>query len=216
MADPKRAFVINRELVVDILSPNGKTAVRASVAKVLRDDLWLKLFVDASSDSFFPKDAQVRLRFWDELGVYEAASFLREQRVRGFDRLLVARPSQVEIVQRREFFRVPVEIAFSAVIVRTVDERPIGVRGLAFVSKDLSGGGLRFLTDADFRRGDLLALVLYLGSTTQVGVEAKVCWSSTASEFGIKEYGLHFTRIDDADQDRVVSFLFDIQRRGRR
>ena len=81
-------------------------------------------------------------------------------------------------------------------------------------AKDVSGGGLRLVTDAPIASGEQLQVAIQLpGQEQPVNAIAETVWSRTAQMSGRTEQprtvetGVRFTEISPTDHDALISYV---------
>lgn len=133
-------------------------------------------------------------------------SYLGKDRGR-FDYLLLKLPKKIERMQRREFFRLPVNVKLS--LKKENDES-----GEIFLGEtlDLSGSGLSVDLDAVLEKGDKVIIDLPL--TSEVYIEEIYGKISRVSEGELlpHRYGIEFTDIEANKKEKIVAYIFEVQR----
>jgi c-di-GMP-binding flagellar brake protein YcgR len=135
----------------------------------------------------------------------------------------VVRPNVLERVQRRSYVRYQIDLP---VHVRHLDPDTWEPRGklATTITKDLSPGGLSFVSDAAINLGDDLDLTLPLSGLdrlTMNGVVKRLARQNDRGDSvpGIQphytEVAVKFTRITSLDQDRIVRIILLAEHRRR-
>lgn len=118
--------------------------------------------------------------------------------------LKLRRIGEVKKLQRRNFYRVKSDLD---VIVRMSGD----VIFEETIILDISGGGLKFLSRQDFKLGDLVELnITLLGE--DLDLEAKVVKVDKIG-FGKSEVSVEFYDLYEDDQNVIVKYVFEKQRR---
>lgn len=118
--------------------------------------------------------------------------------------LKLRRLGEVKNLQRRNFYRVKSDLD---VIVRMSGD----VIFEETIILDISGGGLKFLSRQDFKLGDLVELnITLLGE--DLDLEAKVIKVDKIG-FGKSEVSVEFYDLYEDDQNVIVKYVFEKQRR---
>lgn len=118
--------------------------------------------------------------------------------------LKLRRLGEVKKLQRRNFYRVKSDLD---VIVRRLGD----VIFEETIILDISGGGLKFLSRQDFKLGDLVELnITLLGE--DLDLEAKVVKVDKIG-FGKSEVSVEFYDLYEDDQNVIVKYVFEKQRR---
>jgi hypothetical protein len=135
----------------------------------------------------------------------------------------VVRPVGFERVQRRGYVRYPIDLP---VHFRQLDPATWEPRGktATTTTRNLSPGGLLFLTDAAVNVGDDLDLKLPLSGMDRLSMSGVVRRSCAATDEGSPnpagnlprtEVGVMFTRITSLDRDRIVRLILLTEHRRR-
>lgn len=118
--------------------------------------------------------------------------------------LKLRRLGEVKKLQRRNFYRVKSDLD---VIVRRLGD----VIFEETIILDISGGGLKFLSRQDFKLGDIVELnITLLGE--DLDLEAKVVKVDKIG-FGKSEVSVEFYDLYEDDQNVIVKYVFEKQRR---
>lgn len=114
-------------------------------------------------------------------------------------------------LQRRNFFRLP--LVKNILISYLVDDAEHSVEG---VTKDISGGGIRAISNKPLKLGTEVTVHISLGSSG-VFIDAKVVRCRDISD-SIEKYdvGLTFNNIDEQLRSKIVSYIFEKQRNLRK
>lgn len=197
---------------------------RSVLARICPTELWLGLgSPDRRIESIGP-DRQVQLTIARTgAALVSRSAFLRPLgggRSRVF---AVVRPNVMERVQRRSYVRYQIDLP---VHVRHLDPETWEPRGklATTVTKDLSPGGLSFVSNAAINLGDDLDLTLPLSGLdrlTMSGVVKRLARhiddgdSVPGSQPHDTEVAVKFTRITSLDQDRIVRMILLAEHRRR-
>lgn len=114
-------------------------------------------------------------------------------------------PTKMTKEQRRQFFRMPVNLMI-ALKKEGEDKAKQGV------SIDLSGGGFCLISRGDYKKNDIVLMDFELTNGLKFeGVKAYVRWQVKKVEHQY-EYGLEFADIDSKIREQLISYLFELQR----
>ncbi len=153
-----------------------------------------------------------------ERGVYRLETMVLGRELGRVPILVVAAGEWVRH-QRREFFRVALGMApVTARLLRPgAEEQPVRL-----LLRDISGGGLGFVSDRALKVGDQLEVKLNLNGGRTFPAQVEVVWVKTrpspdgpAARFPF-EAGARFVGIDPARQETIVKFCLRKQLRQRR
>lgn len=131
--------------------------------------------------------------------------------VKAFDSIIINSPYEPEFViefvedhiqiQRREFMRVELKV-------KVIVERA-GKDNIVTETLDISGGGIRFLYDGDFKFQEEVGILLYLPYAIR-SIKAKG-YIIKPEHLPQDQHVLLFTAIDESDRDKIIKQCFDIQ-----
>ena len=113
-----------------------------------------------------------------------------------------------ERTQRRFFFRVDCDIPLKFTLVQKADVAPL-LSNNKFEGTvcNLSGGGLKLMTDLDMEINDRIVTSLRLGGENLFlmgEVRVKYGYSPAMHQY---EYGLMFIGISQLEQDKIIKYL---------
>lgn len=113
--------------------------------------------------------------------------------------------------ERRQFFRIPVEIPVNLMRISRSGQVPDGVWAEAVVT-EIGAGGLRLRVDKDIENGDILCLNLKIPDTLEVTKSyARVVGKTRDGEICIKFVGL-----SESQRKKIIQYGFREQIRRRK
>ena len=114
-------------------------------------------------------------------------------------------PTKMTKEQRRQFFRMPVNLMISL----KKDGEEKAKQG---VSIDLSGGGFCLISRGDYKKNDIVLMDFELTNGLKFeGVKTLVRWQVKKVEHQF-EYGLEFVDLDIKIREQLIAYLFELQR----
>lgn len=156
---------------------------------------------------------KVKLIFWDEMSAYSFETKIMQRIAVPIPIFVLELPDSVSKVQRRNFVRVT---ALYPVTFQTVTREGLSdsYKGTML---DLSGGGMRFLTEERVDNRSLLYIQLALPNGDLQTV-VRVCRVEKTEDSKPQRYcvSIEFHEISDRDRDRIIRCVFDIQRAMRK
>ena len=156
---------------------------------------------------------KVKLIFWDEVSAYSFVAKIMQRIAVPIHLFVLEMPDTIAKVQRRSFVRVPV---LYPIMFQTVTKE-----GLSNSNKgtmlDLSGGGLRFMTEEPVENRSLLYAQIPLPNG-DLQVPVRVCRVEKVEDSKPQRYcvSIEFHEILERDRDRIIRFVFDTQRTMRK
>lgn len=168
---------------------------------------------EVQSDRLFltvPENFLNYIQYLDE-GEELSARIFTPIGVKVFDAIVLNSPLETDFVieyiedslqiQRREFTRVELE---TKVIIKREDKDNIVTHTI-----DISGGGLRFYSEAKFEPDEKVGVLLYLPyAIRSIQAEASIVENKYIPE---NHYVLVFTKIDENERDKIIKQCFDTQ-----
>ena len=199
------------------------TAFRAVIVRVCEKELWLGLASpDWRLEQMLPNQS-VRLTIArDGAALLGRSSFLRPLGGGKSRVFAVGRPVALELAQRRGYVRYPIDLP---VHFRHIDHSTWEPRGkvATTITKNLSPGGLLFVSDAPVSVGDDLDLTLPLSGWDRLSMSGVVKRVGSGARRELRRPGMRetteaavkFTRITSLDQDRIVRLILLTEHRRR-
>ncbi len=227
--------MIDRESVEDDLAIQDRVLVEAEIygrpvsfrtviVRICPTELWLGLASPDGRLEAMRQNQTVRLTVArDGAALLGQSAFLRPlggSRSRVF---AVVVPAALDRAQRRGYVRYPIDLP---VRFRRIDPATWEPRGKAAttVTRNLSPGGLLFVSDTAINVGDDLDLTLPLAGVDRVSMNGVVKRLARAAGDGASgpngqpgrtEVAVEFTRITSLDQGRIVRFILLTEHRRR-
>lgn len=205
------ALAVGQACRVDVCAP-GNVPVDGALEEVERRHLTLHIpRIDAAPRPGTP----IVVTAVGPSAAYRFVSVVRDAREQnGSWRLHLPRPPWVEKVQRRDFFRVPIDTA-TVVYARTPGSTEPAVMSCSLTN--LSAGGARLMSPRELAPGSALAVRVPTADAIETRFEARVTRCTPASgRDGHYEIGCRFERMDEDTRSRLLAHCFDIERAGRR
>ena len=156
---------------------------------------------------------KVKVIFWDEVSAYSFAARIMQRIAVPIHLFVLELPDSIAKVQRRNFVRVPVlyPITFQTVTREGLSDTYKGTM------LDISGGGMRFLTEERVENRSLLYAQIALPNG-EIQTPVRVCRAEKIEDSKPQRYcvSTEFHEILERDRDRIIRCVFDIQRAMRK
>ncbi len=151
--------------------------------------------------------SKLRVAFSTKDNTYAFNSVVTNRHREPIPVLIVTKPEELIKIQRRSYFRLPVNLEVIFNILPDMME----YKGMTL---DISGGGILLLTKTDLRAGQKLNLSINLPGRNAIHCEAKVVRilqkARTASEDN--KVAINFSEINEAKRDKIFAYIFEKQR----
>lgn len=142
---------------------------------------------------------------------YFLGEVIKKENKKNLSLLYINKVGSIRKMQRREFFRLDIVLNVIVEINNSEDE----IKEISAISKDISGGGIRLICKEKLNLGCLLKCIIPLDDETiEVRGEVIRCESESISD-SIYRYdiGIKFIDIDENIRKKIISFIFDRQRK---
>ena len=148
---------------------------------------------------------QVKVSVKKDDGIYCFKAKIQYRALEPYAHIRVEFPKKMIKEQRREFFRMPVNLMIAS---KKEDEE----KSKQGVSIDLSGGGFCLTSRALFEKNDIVIMNFDLTNGTRIDdLKGIVKWRVNKSE-NQYEYGVEFLNLDNKLREQFISYLFELQR----
>jgi c-di-GMP-binding flagellar brake protein YcgR len=188
----------------------------ASVIKIFKDEIWLKL-AQSAPDSLFKEGEQVQIQYRHEKAVFSSETEIVKVALSENKYVAISIPEEVNVLQRRAAPRVYVEIPLSFSILGAAESEFVSDTVLDSQTHDISTGGLRFETSLPLKGEDQLQLKLLFSESQGVSVTAKVVWSKQVKREGkiMTSVGARFVELPLDEQVKLLQYLIGEEESGR-
>ncbi|MCL2605027.1 MAG: flagellar brake protein [Defluviitaleaceae bacterium] len=139
------------------------------------------------------------------------AKFMEHERVEGFEMLRFFLVSDGEKVQRRNAFRFICSIPVTFNVVADSGEQSTRTEG---VVRDLSSGGIKMITTISIPQGSLLRIDLFLDDDYVMAFGHVLMTKHTPENVKYPyQYGIRFEVLPESDEERIVRYVYNEQRK---
>lgn len=211
-------------------SSSNKKVYSSKIYDVIDDNqLEILMPMEGSKLILLPKDGQYQFCFYTQKGLYQCFVRIADRYKSNNIYILLAEvTSELEKFQRREYYRYSTSLPLKA---RTLMEEELKdlekhifhiQQGLVMKKceiRDISGGGLKFVSQTSFPVGEQIALVFSLhshGKETVYELAGEVLSSrENDNQKGEFEHRLKFTSILSNQRESIIRFIFEEERKKR-
>lgn len=147
-------------------------------------------------------------------GYYRFNSTVIEEIAEPGPAVRLAYPTQIERVQQRKHYRLPVLIPFSFRVINDLKSHRALITCQGH-TVDISGGGMQFVSQEELKFGDHLEIDMPEGLALASGLVGTVL--RTVDNFdGTYQASIQFEGIDRQQEEAIIRFIFQEQVRRRR
>lgn len=214
MPDLKKYFRTAKKIQMDYIDRKGHLqSFNSQVVEVHDNDL-LDVLVPMNryGDVFLELDTLVKLIVQKDGAVYEFRAVLTEKL---FGKVVVLRLkvlSEVNKIQRRNYYRLKLMRDIEVRVVYDIKERKYGEK-FKCILHDLSAGGLQFSSNMQLEENSLLEFPLDLNGKKLIVFGIVVRRTLVADSKMRYLYGVKYDRMSEFERNEINRFIFEEQRR---
>lgn len=215
------------------LSGNGTTEKKVYMSKVCdiisEERLEIVMPMEKTKLVLLPVDGEFEICFYTKSGVYQCGARVVERyKSDGIYLLLFEVTSNLRKNQRREYYRYNCVLNMGS---RELTEHEMEVMGQPDAELDLnlplhngvivdiSGGGLRFVSDYKYEQGAVIYLTYTLlqnGLERPYDLTAKILTvKEVENKKGLFEHRVQYLAIDSRAQEEIIRYIFEEERKNR-
>jgi len=205
---PDNHLRIGLELSMQSNQGQPENKLVASVIKIFKDEIWLKL-AQSAPDSLFKEGEQVQIQYRHEQAVFSSETEIVKVTLSENKYVAISIPEEAKILQRRTAPRICVEVSLSFSILSAAESELVSDTVFDSQTHDISTGGLRFETSLPLKEEDQLQLKLLLSESQELGLTAKVAWSKQVKREGktMISVGARFVELHLDEQIKLLQYL---------
>ncbi len=203
---------INSKL--EIIDHNDVSYV--GIVELIKENCILsKIKIGSKPKPHIVNDSRIKLFSYFNSSVYQSQTTVLGIRVdKEFARLVLTLPDHIKKVERRRFFRVPLDLP--------VDYTPLPIENeymdvdnvpISFIKDikttniiDISGGGIKISVDKQLAVDDQVLIILFLSKA--IKALCRVVRVEQNFENNTYKTSLRFEHINETDRDLIIEYLF--------
>lgn len=201
---------------IDLEMPGLGAVWPATIVRSGSENIHLRLREEPRHVTPVPAGTGVRLRRVTEDGLVAAPTTLCQTYGGSGPHLMVRRPEDPELLQRRDMFRMPTALPLTVQVRQASREDWVSRRVYHHLTSEASGSGCSIETELPLEPGDRLRVTLWPDRPEAVVAGARVVWTGPSDWPGLRRVGLAFTTISTRGQDKIVGTLLEEERVRRR
>lgn len=209
---------VNKSIEIKRFAPDAVYKSRVEVKN--QTGLWIATPMQKSIVVTLSVGEHVEVSFGDDTCIYSFPTVILKRVSEPVPMLLIEEPDEKKIVrvQRRDFVRVNAVVPIEFGIVPHDANDLLNMKLEKANTIDISGGGLKFLTEKKVREKDMLQINLSLNNNHIITFGKVVRVISYENELNNKLWaiGVQFTNIHESERDNIIRFVFDWQRQMRK
>lgn len=214
MLDLKKYFTVGENIQIDYIDLNGHIHEYKSKVIELNDNEFIDVLIPMhkNHDVYLRQDTLLKLILIKGGAVYEFRAVLHEKSFGRIPLLRLKVLSDVNKIQRRDFYRLTLMRDIEA---RQVEDLKQRIYGETFKCSlhDISAGGVLLSTKKELQEKDILEFALNLNGKKLVLFGIVVRKTLMVNSRATYSYGIKFDRMSEFERSEINRFIFDEQRR---
>lgn len=160
-----------------------------------------------------PVDEEYIFTFITEAGIIKCSAVIKEYvYINDFNFMIVQINSEIERIQRREFFRFDCVLPLKFILFSEDDSSDEENCFLEGSVKDISEGGIRFLSNEDIEVGEKIKFFITLNYECAI-VKGVILHKQEYPKSNFKfQYRTQFFDLDAEEKDKILKYIFFEQR----
>lgn len=202
---------INQKIEVEFKSAKYSDIYLSKVADFVKSGIVITGLYEHGTPLSANKGDKIKVYFTTERAAYEFDSVVLQRIKKPIYFILIKRPEEFKRIQRRDYFRLELDS-----IVKIQREKKNGSAKKREVRMlDISGGGIQIKTKADYDEGDLIKISFKNLLDLSDLVKGEIVRKEKES-FDSYKYGVKFIDLNRADREKIIQWIFSLQRQLRK
>jgi c-di-GMP-binding flagellar brake protein YcgR len=214
MLDLMKYFAVGDKIQINYVDILGRRNEYISQVVEIVDNEFLDVLVPIHKNHnvYLKQDTVLNVVIAKGEAVYEFKTVLYEKLFGRIPLLRLRVLSEVNKIQRRDFFRLKVMMNIEARLVLDLKQRQYG-EAFKCNLHDISAGGVLISTSKELEKNDMLELPLVLNGKKLIVFGIIIRRTLTDNSKAPNAYGLKYDRMSDFERNEINKFIFEEQRR---
>lgn len=198
---------------IEVRKDSDPQFFKSSIQELDDETLSVTIPVRAGQRLMLHPGDRVRVQFVvGDASYYFDTTMLARKRSNQVVLFVLARPSVLARVQRRDYVRFPVAVNVVFQLLAQTDVAPVAYKGKTV---DLSAGGVQVASSISPSPGDKAQIMLLLEDKhlPELNEQGEVAWSYWDDWLKMARFGVRFTNISEAERERIIAYIFSCMRR---
>ncbi|HYE84001.1 MAG TPA: PilZ domain-containing protein [Clostridia bacterium] len=214
MLNLNRYFKVSEKIQMDYMDKRGHLIGFTSQVVEVHGNEFIDVLIPIhkNEDVYLEKETIVKLIVQREGAVYEFRAVLSEKLFGRIPLLRFKILSEINKIQRRDFYRLKLMRETDARVVLNIKERKYGEK-FKCTLHDISAGGLLFSSNKQLEEKDLLEFTLDLNGKKLIVFGIIIRRSLAVNSRMHYIYGVKYDRMSEFERNEINKFIFEEQRR---
>lgn len=201
---------------IEVRKDPDLTVFKSSIQELDEETLSITIPVRKGQRLMLQPGDQVRVQFAiDDASYSFETTMLARKKSDHVAFFVLARPSVMARVQRRESVRFPITLNVTFSLLRREGEKSPDREGNRGQTVDISAGGMQVASSVSPWAGDKVQVALQLGDEClpEINQQGEVAWAYYDDWLKTARFGVRFTDISEEERERIVAYIFRCMRR---
>jgi c-di-GMP-binding flagellar brake protein YcgR len=214
MFDLKKYFTVGEKIQMEYIDTSGRLhGYTSQVIELLHNEfLDVLIPIHKAKDIYLRQDTILKIIVTKDDAVYEIRAVLYEKLFGRIPLYRLKMLSEINKIQRRDFFRLKLMRDVEAAQVEDLKTRKYSERFKCNLH-DISAGGLQISCAKELKEKDMLELTLNLNSKKLVVFGIILRRTLTGNAKAPYAYGIRFDRTSEFEKNEISKYIFEEQRR---
>ncbi len=214
MLDLKKYFTVGEKIQMDYLDASGHQREYISqVVEIINNEyIDVLIPIHKKRDVYLSQDALLKIVLVKGEAIYEFKAVLHEKLFGRIPLLRLKIFSEVNKIQRRDYYRLKLMGDLEARLVEDLKERKYGELFKCNLH-DISAGGVLLSTNKELQEKALLEFTLNLNGNKLIVYGTIVRKTLTGNHRAPYSYGVKFEKMSELEKTAITKFIFEEQRR---
>ncbi len=215
MTNPDKHLSINQNIELVVKEGQFQGSYNSKVADIVDDEIFIMSIYKREELIPLRVGIKVDVLYEGDSAFYSLSSEITGRKKEPLPMLSIKLTDNIERIQRRSFFRVQINKNIQYISLKEQRKKETQPRFKETTAIDLSGGGLLMVLKDELKVNDRLLFKLDIEDFDKL-VEGKIVRIKYNKDGYSKTAGIEFVDIDRKDRDKIISYLFNYQRKLRR
>lgn len=215
MPNPDQSLEINQKIEIEIPEGPFRGSYNSKVSNITEEKITVMAIYKREEVIPVSKGLEVKILYEGDSAFYSLTTEIIERIKEPIPSLVLRHTDQIERIQRRRYFRVKINKDINYLVIKEHKNEEDKPEFKDTTAIDLSGGGLLMVLDEDLEINDRLLFDLKIKEIDKL-IEGKIVRIKYNTDGYSKTAGIEFVDIERKDRDKIISYLFNYQRKLRR
>lgn len=214
MLDLKKFLAVGEKIQIEYFDEIGRhNDYKSQIVEIHDNELVDVLIpIHKKREVYLRQDTVIKIIVTKGEAVYEFRAVLYETLFESIPLMRLKLLTEMNKIQRRDFYRLKVMIDIQVRLVENYDEKKYGEKSKGNML-DISSGGLSFCSRTEYQEKDILELTLDLNDNKLIVFGEIVRRTLNDNYRSPYSYGVKYVRMNVIERNVITKFIYEEQRR---